>query len=87
MNFAKFLTEHLLATPSGVLQKGSLTNFTTCTGKHLCQSSLLNKAEECRPVTLLKRDSVTPKLTASEQSLSTASGILLKILSYLPSLF
>ena len=84
MNFAKFLTDHLLVTASGVLQKGSLANFTKCTGKYLYQSTFLNKAEECRSVTLLKRDSMTPKLTASEQSRSTASGILSK---NLPSLF
>ena len=37
------------------IKKGTLTNFTKFTGKHLCQSLFLNKAAGLRPATSLKK--------------------------------
>ena len=41
--------------PEMLCKKGVLRNFAKFTGKHYCQSLFLNKVEDPRPATLLKK--------------------------------
>ena len=45
--------------PKVFCKNGVSRNFTKFTGKHLCQSFFFNKVVGLRPVTLLKKSSVT----------------------------
>ena len=45
--------------PEVLCKKGALRNFSTFTGKHLCQSIFFKKAAGLRAATWLKRDSGT----------------------------